>query len=232
LDSTTVQDIFLDCRSDWARLKSTVFGPTGCNSTGTQLLRDVWQNYINGGKLKFQNKVVAMYIFATWHAAGRDLPELCNRTLPSHQQLRIGVPELNPSFTTPTKINSSSSSSTKAAKKGDALADIARALQNFTGNSSSPITPPDNTTMLGAKRSILPEEPDMELAHYMQSHNIMKWWPQIYEKLGITNIADLQFIGKKECLQSLASLPTLPRLKMALLAGSGPTAEPEPSATD
>lgn len=60
----------------------------------------------------------------------------------------------------------------------------------------------------------------MQLADYMRSHNIMKWWPQIYEKLGITNIADLQYIGKKECLQSLASLPALPRVKMAALAGS------------
>jgi len=39
--------------------------------------------------------------------------------------------------------------------------------------------------------------------------------PHIYEKLGVTSIDDLKFLGKQEILQSLASLPSFPRLKIA-----------------
>jgi hypothetical protein len=223
LDATTVQDVFLDCRSDWARLKSAVYGVTGCNSTGTQLLKDVWDNYVNGGRLKFQHKVVAMHIFATWTDAGRNLPELCNRTLAEHQQLKIGV-QTAKEFTTPQKPHSSSnsSSSTKQLNR-NALTDIAQALQRFTGSSSSPINVDDTPEQqkapkIGAKRLLLQEEPDAELKTYLTSQSIMKWWPDIYERLGITTIADLRFIGKIECLASLADLPALARLKMASLA--------------
>ena len=67
---------------------------------------------------------------------------------------------------------------------------------------------------------MLEEEPDMELKTYLTTHNLMKWWPDIYERLGITTVADLMFIGKKECAKSLAGLPALARLKMAALANS------------
>jgi hypothetical protein len=60
----------------------------------------------------------------------------------------------------------------------------------------------------------------MELKTYLTTHNLMKWWPDIYERLGITTVADLMFIGKEECAKSLAGLPALARLKMAALANS------------
>jgi hypothetical protein len=233
LDGTTVQDVFTECRAEWARLRSALSSPSGCNSTGAELLKAVWDNYINGGRLKFQHKVVVMHIFATWTAAGKNLPELCNRTLPARQQLRVGVQAQavgeNAQITTPQKSNSSSnsSSSTKQLSR-NALVDIAQSLQKFeqkfTGTSSSPIHIDDPAETQkqprnGKKRlQLLEEEPDMELKTYLTTHNLMKWWPQIYERLGITTVADLKFIGKKECVSCLADLPALARLKMAALA--------------
>jgi hypothetical protein len=91
LDHTIVQDVFLDCRSDWTRLKTRVFGVSGCNSTGNQLLKSVWSSYVNFKKGHFIHKEVAMFVFASWLSVGKDLPELCNRMLPARQQLVIGV---------------------------------------------------------------------------------------------------------------------------------------------
>lgn len=102
LDHSIVQDTFIDCRANWTRLKSRVFSSTGCNSTGALLLKTVWENYINGGRLHFNDRTVTMYVFATWHAAGRNLPELCNRQLAPHQQLQIGV-SATTDFTSPNK---------------------------------------------------------------------------------------------------------------------------------
>jgi hypothetical protein len=111
LDYSIVQDVFVDCRANWTRLKSRVFSSTGCNSTGTLLLKTVWENYINGGRLHFNDRTVTMYVFATWHGAGRNLPELCNRQLAPHQQLQIGV-SATTSLSTPSKSGCSSKSLT------------------------------------------------------------------------------------------------------------------------
>jgi hypothetical protein len=51
----------------------------------------------------------------------------------------------------------------------------------------------------------------------------MKWWPDIYDKLGITSIEDLRFIGKVECEKYLAGLPALPIMRLACLADSKPS---------
>jgi hypothetical protein len=229
LDPTTIQDVFLECRSEWSRLRSAVTSPTGCNSTGTQMLKEVWENYINGGRLKFTHKVVTMYIFANWTAAGGNLPQLCNRTLAEHQKLQVGVRGGNPQFQTPQKqtpSTSSSTASTKTLRNSNALADIASALQKFTGGSSqSPIVLDEapekrRSPSIGAKRLLIPEDPDLELTIFMTKHKILKWWPEIYERLGITTIDELRFIGKEECSKSLNDLPALPRLKMATLAES------------
>jgi hypothetical protein len=91
LDHTIVVDAFLDCRADWTRLKTRVFGVSGCNSTGQQLLRSVWSNYVNFKKGNFIHKEVTMFVFASWLSVGDKLPELCNRMLPARHQLVIGV---------------------------------------------------------------------------------------------------------------------------------------------
>ena len=231
LDWNTVQEVFLDIRSDWTRLKTRVFGPTGCNSTGAALMKAVWENFINGSYLKFKNKVTAMYVFMSWHAAsltGR-LPELCNRTLQSSQQLVLGVTP----FKTPVKqvSSGSSSSSTRkiAASPTDPLQTIAVALQSLTAyqassvRSSSPKITEDqdlthNSDTLernaGSKRQIVLEEPEFDLKNFLTENKLMKWWPAIYDKLGVTSIRDVRFLGKEEILRSLASLPSFPRLKI------------------
>ena len=230
LDATTVQEVFLDIRSDWTRLKDRVFCPTGCNSTGSALLTAVWDNFINGGMLKFTHKVVAMYVFMSWHAANMlgALPELCNRTLRPSHQLVVGVQQ----FKTPEKVPSSSSSTSARKAKGnhDSLQQIATALQNFTTASSSARSPSpmladqsSSDTLQGqqrSKRHICLEEPESDLHNFLTQNNLMKWWPQMYDKLGVTSIKDLKFVGKEEVLSSLASLPAFPRLKMASLLDS------------
>jgi hypothetical protein len=192
-------------------------------------MKAVWENFINGSYLKFKNKVTAMYVFMSWHAAslaGR-LPELCNRTLQTSHQLILGVTP----FKTPVKTGSerSSSSSTRKIRSSPThpLQTIADALQSLTAyqassvRSSSPKVedPTQNSDMLermaGSKRQIVLEQPESDLKNFLTENKLMKWWPAIYDKLGVTSIRDVQFIGKNEILQSLASLPSFPRLKMA-----------------
>jgi hypothetical protein len=229
LDATTVQEVFLDIRSDWTRLKDRVFCPTGCNSTGFALLSAVWDNFINGGRLKFSHKVVAMYVFMSWYAAGGALPELCNRTLQPSHQLVLGVQP----FKTPEKVMSSASSTSTRKVRGndDSLQKIATALQNITSSSQSARSPSpllENKSssdtlhqgQQGSKRQICLEEPESDLQNFLTQHNLMKWWPELYDKLGVTSIKDLKFLGKEEIVRSLATLPAFPRLKMASLLDS------------
>ena len=118
-----VQDIFLEIRSEWTRLDSRVSSPTGCNSTGDALLKSVWESFINGGRLKFTRPTVTMYVFVSWKAAGKDLPELCNRQLAPHQRLSLGVPSdsiASSSVMTPQKAASSSTPSPKSGGRGNA----------------------------------------------------------------------------------------------------------------
>ena len=163
--------------------------------------------------------------------SGATLPQLCNRTLAEHQKLQIGVNRGNAEFQTPQKqqtpSTSSSSKSTRTFRNSTALSDIASALQKFAtgGTSQSPICVDElqeqgRSPSIGAKRLLIPDDPDIELKNFMIEHNIWKWWPEIYEKLGITNIDDLRFIGKKECSKSLNGLPAIARLRMATLADS------------
>jgi hypothetical protein len=236
LDGTTVQDVFMECRTDWTRLKSRVFSATGCNSTGSAMLDDVWNHYICGGRLKFQRNIVTMYVFTTWHAAGKSLPELCNRQLAPGQQLRVGVDEQNAdAFKTPEKkISESSTTGVSSSTKGKGnrnnatmqqpLMQIADAMQVLISKSVSTLGSPSesdsNKKHDGTKRSNCVVEPDHDLASFLVKNNIMKWWPDIYEKLGITNISELRFIGKDICEKYLIGLPALPVLKLAILADS------------
>jgi hypothetical protein len=129
-DFSIVQDVFLQCRTDWTRLKQRVFSSTGCNSTGDNLLKTVWQNYVNGGRLHFTERPVTMYVFATWLSAGQDLPELCNRQLPLRQQLVTGVREQPAAAddVTPTKNNSSSKSVTPRNSRGSSNEPVLQAI--------------------------------------------------------------------------------------------------------
>jgi hypothetical protein len=74
-----------------------------------------------------------------------------------------------------------------------------------------------------AKRALCVVEPNADLERYLTQHSIMKWWPDIYDKLGITSIEDLRFIGKVECERYLAGLPALPIMRLAWLADSKPS---------
>lgn len=82
------------------------------------------------------------------------------------------------------------------------------------------------TTMsdtLPTKRSILMEEtvpPDATLQEFMSANNIARWWPEIHEKLGITSVEELRFIGRENVLKYLSGLPALPTLKLAQLAST------------
>jgi hypothetical protein len=233
LDGATVSDVFLECRTDWTRLKQRVFCSTGCNSTGRQLLSDVWSNYVCGGRLKFQRNVVTMYVFTTWHAAGKSLPELCNRQLPPGQQLIIGVNA--PVFQTPEKSTppAGSSSSTKVRGRGNLqqplsqIADVMNLLAKSVTTSSPREDINDDDAFFkkteSAKRALCVVEPNADLERYLTQHSIMKWWPDIYDKLGITSIEDLRFIGKVECERYLAGLPALPIMRLAWLADSKPS---------
>ena len=195
-------------------------------------MKAVWENFINGSYLKFKNKVTAMYVFMSWHAASLNgrLPELCHRTLQTSQQLILGVtPFKTPVKQVATGSERSSSSSTRKIRSSptNPLQTIADALQSLTAyqassvRSSSPKVedPTQNSDMLermaGSKRQIVLEQPESDLKNFLTENKLMKWWPAIYDKLGVTSIRDVQFIGKNEILQSLASLPSFPRLKMA-----------------
>ncbi len=72
-----------------------------------------------------------------------------------------------------------------------------------------------------AKRSIsmvATVDADAELSSYMSNHKISRWWPEVHDKLGITSVAELRYIGKAAVLSYLAGLPALPVLKLAELA--------------
>jgi hypothetical protein len=175
-----------------------------------------------------------MYVFTTWHAAGKNLPELCNRQLLPGQQLIIGVNA--PIFQTPEKTTppAGSSSSTKVRCRGnknlqEPLAQMT-AVMNLLAKSvttSSPRDDIDDDAVLkrpeSAKRALCVVEPNADLERYLTQHRIMKWWPDIYDKLGITSIEDLRFIGKVECERYLAGLPALPIMRLACLADSKPS---------
>ncbi len=146
-DHSIVQDVFLQCRTDWTRLTTRVFSATGCNSTGDILLKTVWANYVNGGLIHFNDRPVAMYVFAAWHGAGRDLPEFCNRQLSQHQQLIVGVQPQAGVKPTPTKSSSSSSKSvtprsSRTASQDAALAHIAQ-VRYFTSTHINTLVPPE-----------------------------------------------------------------------------------------
>jgi hypothetical protein len=253
LDGPTIQDVFLECRQDWTRLKDRVFGQTGSNSTGAALLKDVWLNYINGGKLKFTRPKVAMYIFTSWLAVGKKLPELCNRQLRNDQQLRIGVGSLSgDTFKTPEKPPAGTpgaSSSTRGRGRGKGNQDdlqqplfqIAQAVQSLISRQDLVhATPSSNSQSIntmdaesptdlsaappksreGVKRAICVAQPDTELSDYLAKHKITKLWPEIYDRLGITSIDDLKFIGRAKCEQHLTGLPVLPIMRLAALAES------------
>ena len=245
LEGATVQDVFLECRTEWTRLKSRVFSATGSNSVGAELLKDVWQNYINGGRLKFHRSEVTMYVFTTWLAAGQNLPELCNRQLQSHQQLILGVASAaGDTFKTPEKVATPSGKgkgNRHNAILQQPLMQIATAMshmQEMITSSKSVATPTRDTvstssdadlvTPEGKKRPACNPDPDPDLGAFLAHHNIMKWWPQIYEKLGITSIADLQFIGK-DCAKYLTGLPALPVLRLTALANSKASAANSPA---
>jgi hypothetical protein len=82
-----------------------------------------------------------------------------------------------------------------------------------------------------AKRALCVVEPNADLERYLTQHGIMKWWPDIYDKLGITSIEDLRFIGKVECERYLAGLPALPIMRLAWLADSKPSITDSTKAT-
>jgi hypothetical protein len=224
LDSTTVQDVFLDLRSDWTRLKTAVFSPTGCNSTGQELINAVWDNFIHGGRLRFKHPVTAMYVFISWLKAGTSLPELCNRTLLPEHQLSLGVGSAaSEAFQTPQKTTPSSSTSTRKVSGKvtvDAIDRMTAMLQQFVSpsvqvRSTSPKI--EERSDKGTKRSVFMEEPAADLMTYMTQNKIDKWWPQIYDKLGVTSIDELKFVGKNEIEKGLAQLPAYPRMKLLAL---------------
>ena len=221
---TVVADVFLEIRTDWTRLASRVRSPTGCNETGQKLLEEVWANFINGPFIKLTRKEVSMYVFASWNAF-KDLPEFINRTLHPTQQLTLGVP------TTPLKHSSASSgtvlSETTPSPKGSALHEPLKLIAETMKNMQAQIAA-SQQNLTPAKRSLesatalpLADElpaPDSDLQEYMNSHNVSKWWPEIYARLGITTIKDLRYLGKDQTLKFLAGLPALPILKIADLA--------------
>ena len=99
---------------------------------------------------------------------------------------------------------------------------VVGAQQVVGGSSSVRSTSPmiDERSETGpqrTKRSICLEEPDVDLKTYMTQNKIDKWWPQIYDRLGVTSIDELKFVGKKEIENSLAQLPAYPRMKLLAL---------------
>jgi hypothetical protein len=241
LDPVTIQDVFLELRTDWTRLKSRVSSPTGVHSTGTAMLNEVWSNFINGGFLKFSRPAVAMYVFGTWNDA-RPLPEFCGRQLNPGQQLQLGVgtPQL---FKTPEKPASAQKGrggraaaaavqSNVLLQLNDTLKQISASLVSGGVEATSPsatpspaasnlpaVTMSSSSSLLSSKRTIITADaPDADLERYLVQNKIMKWWPEIYEKLAITSIAELKFIGKTKVTEYLAALPALPALKLAALA--------------
>lgn len=63
-----------------------------------------------------------------------------------------------------------------------------------------------------------PETPDDDLQAFMTRNKIIQFWPQVHEKLGVTSIEQLQYLGKEAVLQYLVGVPALPLIKLAELA--------------
>jgi hypothetical protein len=61
---------------------------------------------------------------------------------------------------------------------------------------------------------------DAEFQSFMVQNKISKWWHQIHDRLGITSIQELRYIGKANVLTYLSGLPALPVLKLSELADS------------
>ena len=59
---------------------------------------------------------------------------------------------------------------------------------------------------------------DADFQSFMVRNKISMWWPQVYERLGITSIQELRYIGKANVLTYLSGLPALPVLKLSELA--------------
>jgi hypothetical protein len=49
-------------------------------------------------------------------------------------------------------------------------------------------------------------QPETALAGFLEANNITRWWPEIYQKLGITSISELQYIGGDVVRQYLAGM--------------------------
>jgi hypothetical protein len=62
--------------------------------------------------------------------------------------------------------------------------------------------------------------PDAALQEFMSTHKISRWWPAIHEKLGITSIEELRFLGREVVEKYLSGLPALPVIKFTQLAAS------------
>jgi hypothetical protein len=94
-----------------------------------------------------------------------------------------------------------------------------KSVASPTRDTASTASDADFLSPEGKKRPACIPEPDPDLGAFLAQHNITRWWPQIHEKLGITSIADLQFIGKA-CEKYLTGLPALPVLRLTALANS------------
>lgn len=105
LDVQTIKETWHSVRTDWSRLFTAVFGQTGASSTaGDQLYDTAYKNFINGTRMHFTHKVVAMYVFMLWHENFAAIPQWCNRTLAPNAMLRAGVGDTSirdASFTSP-----------------------------------------------------------------------------------------------------------------------------------
>ncbi len=238
LDWPVVQEVFIAIRADWTRLRPRVFCETGCHSTGSQLLIDVWTGYINGRRLRFEHPEVTMYVFAAWQKAREQgaLPELCNRQLQPQQQLVVGFGKNNPPATppsdnsvTPHTPNKGRSTSPKDCALSTIAATMHTMQQMFMDNMAKQATTPSVASQAltqhdqgSIKRQIdmqIPE-PDSELAQFMNKNGLAKWWPEVYVKLGATTFEEIRFIGKDNVALYLKGLPALPVLKLLQLAES------------
>jgi hypothetical protein len=105
LDVQTIKETWHSVRTDWSRLFTAVFGQTGASTTaGEQLYDTAYKNFINGSRMHFTHKVVAMYVFMLWHENFTAIPQWCNRTLAPNAMLRAGVGDTSirdASFTSP-----------------------------------------------------------------------------------------------------------------------------------
>ncbi len=174
-----------------------------------------------------------MYVFASWNSA-TNLPEFMNRQLSETQQLSLGcgaapTPEKRSSGT----VMSATTPSPKSGKGGAhhqlqapllAIADAMRTWQDQFSALKSSIPAKRAAAESDAVFALADElpPPDADLQQFMNAHNIAKWWPQLYGKLGVTSIQELQYLGKANVLLALTGMPIYPVLKLAELAESLP----------